>query len=185
MLFLVAQFFIIQSQYETYQNNQMFLTQGKEAVIDNVFVRTTQGIRHGTTDVFFDYENVDLGKVTRGYDHEVFDVTKLQNADKSSNIKVLYITEKESEFAQTKLYDNVTMQLKPRYIITQLLFLPMMIGLGIFIIALAMWWKEEKVDWFIFKAFWLVFIGENKPLSEEAKAWIKVAEQYEKEDKLK
>lgn len=179
------QFFVAQSQYEAYQTSKMFLTHGKEAVIDNVFVRTTQGIRYSETDLFFDYENADLGKVVRGYESEVFDAKKLQNADKSDNIKVLYITEKESEFAHTKLYDNVIMHQSVRYIITQLLFLPIMIGVGVFIIALAMWWKEEKVDLYIFKAFWLVFIGEDKPLSEETKAWIKLAEQYGKEGKLK
>ena len=185
LLFLIAQFFIMQAQFEVYQNNKIFLTQGKEAVIDNVYVRITQRIRHNEMDLFFDYENADLGKVIRGYDPDVFEPEKLQNADKSDNIKVLYITEKESEFARTKLYDTVIMQLTPRYIIIQLLFLPIMIGFGVLIIILAMWWKDKKVDLYSFKAFWLVFIGKEMSLSEEAKAWIKVAEQYEKENKPK
>lgn len=184
ILFLIAQFFSIQTQIETYQNNQHFLTQGKEALIRNVFVRSTQGVKYTQTDLFFDYDNADLGKVMRGYDPDVFDVKRLQNADVSADIKVLYITEKESEFARTKLFENVHRQLTPRYIITQLLFLPILIGMGVFILVLAIWWRDKAVDWYAFKAFWLVFIGKDEPLSAKTQEWIKTAHAYEKEGKL-
>jgi hypothetical protein len=42
-----------------------------------------------------------------------------------------------------------------------------MLSVGILIIAFALWWKEEKVDLTIFKAFWLVFIGADRPLRTE------------------
>ena len=180
ILFLVAQFFIMQSQYEAYVDNTKMLKLGKEALISNIYVRETQQIRHSTKELFFDYFNADINKVVRGYDADVPDIQNIENA---TMLKVLYTTDSANGFAHTKLYDNIIAHLKPSYIIIQTLFLPIMLVVGVFIIAFALWWKEKKVDWYIFKAFWLVFIGEDKPLNAEAKQWIEAIQTLEKHKK--
>ncbi|MDD2383174.1 MAG: hypothetical protein PHN18_03200 [Sulfurospirillaceae bacterium] len=164
MLFIVAQFFIMQSQYKAYVDNTTMLKLGKEAIVTNIYVRETQQMRHRTKEIFFDYFNADVNKIIRGYDADVPDI---QNIENTTLLKVLYTTDSANGFTHTKMYDNVIAHLKPSYIILQTLFLPIMLSVGILIIAFALWWKEEKVDLTIFKAFWLVFIGEDRPLRTE------------------
>lgn len=174
---MIAQFFIMQSQYEAYVDNTAMLKLGKEAIVSNIYVRETQQFRHSTQELFFDYFNTDVNQLMRGYDAEVPDIQNIKNA---TTLKVLYTTDSTNGFAHTKMYDNVIAQLNPTYIIIQTLFLPIILVVGVFIIAFASWWKDEKVDMDIFKAFWLVFIGNAQPLSAEAKQWLAAIQKLEK-----
>jgi hypothetical protein len=100
MLFIVAQFFIMQSQYKAYVDNTTMLKLGKEAIVTNIYVRETQQMRHRTKEIFFDYFNADVNKIIRGYDADVPDI---QNIENTTLLKVLYTTDSANGFTHTKM----------------------------------------------------------------------------------
>lgn len=131
---MVVEIYIGYREFQNYQLNTLLLEKGKKAVASNFLGRTVDKVTD-MHDIWFDYYNEELNKTKRA---------TIENQDlqwikfKHGTAEILYVRQGNNYIE--KLYEDVIKEVDPWYIVKQLLLIPLIIGIYLFI-----WYKAGNI----------------------------------------